>query len=203
MKIKRYHNPTSFIDLLFLCLVGFVFLLVIAFLLIMPPVDDNRKKPKAEFLVTLTWDSQTDDDVDLWIQNPVGDMMWFRKTNIGLMHLDHDDVGHDRDQVIINGQQKTQHVNQEIATVRGFIAGEWIINIHMYAKRYTNPANINVRVDKLNPRFTTLIDKNYIMKDKGEEITVVRMTMTSKGEITEQSELLNPLAGNKITSVGL
>lgn len=198
MKTKRYHNPTSFIDLLFLCLVGFVFLLVIAFLLIMPPIDDQQKKPKAEFLVTLTWDSQTDDDVDLWIQDPANNIMFFREKEIGLMHLDRDDLGRRKDIVVVNGQQITQYVNQEIATIRGVIPGEWIINIHMYRKAYQNPANINVRVDKLNPRFATIADKNYTMESKGDEITVARLTMTSKGEITHQDDVLCPFASQRI-----
>lgn len=202
MKTKRYHNPTSFIDLLFLCLVGFVFLLVIAFLLIMPPVDDQQKKPKAEFLITLTWDSNTDDDVDLWIQDPANNIMFFREKEVGLMHLDRDDLGHRKDVVVINGQQITQYVNQEIATIRGFVPGEWIINIHMYRKAYENLANVNVRVDRLNPRFTTIVDKNYIMKSKGDEITVIRLQMTSKGEITRQDEVFCPFASQRIITMG-
>ena len=202
MKTKRYHNPTSFIDLLFLCLVGFVFLLVIAFLLIMPPVDDQQKKPKAEFLITLTWDSQTDDDVDLWIQDPANNIMFFREKEVGLMHLDRDDVGRHKDTVVVNGQQITQYVNQEIATVRGFIPGEWIVNIHMYRKGYGSPANVNVRVDKLNPRFVTIVDKDYVMKHKGDEITVVRLSMTSKGQITHQDDVLCPFCSQRIIAVG-
>jgi len=201
LKTKRYHNPTSFIDLLFLCLVGFVFLLVIAFLLIMPPVDDQQKKPKAEFLITLTWDSQTDDDVDLWIQDPANNVMFFREKEIGLMHLDRDDLGFRKDTVVINGQQITQYVNQEIATIRGFVPGQWIINIHMYRKGYGEPANVNVRVDKLNPRFTTIVDKDYIMKSKGDEITVTRLTMTAKGKITNQDDVFCPFVSQRIVSM--
>ena len=164
----------------------------------MPPIDDQQKKPKAEFLVTLTWDSQTDDDVDLWIQDPANNIMFFREKEVGLMHLDRDDLGRRKDTVVINGQLITQYINQEIATIRGFIPGEWIINIHMYRKSYQNPANINVRVDKLNPRFHTLVDKNYTMKSKGDEITVARLTMTSKGEITHQEDVLCPFSSQRI-----
>ena len=203
MKTKRYHNPTAFHDLLFNCLLGFIFLFIISFLLIMPPVDDQQKKPKAEFLITLTWDSDTDDDVDLWIQDPAENIMFFREKEVGLMHLDRDDLGHRKDVVVINGQQITQYVNQEIATIRGFIPGEWLINAHMYRKSLTNPANVNVRIDKLNPRFTTLVDKSFIMQSKGDELTVMRMTMNGKGEITGQSDLFKPIAKTKlIESVG-
>ena len=201
METTRYHNPTAFLDLLFNCLLGFLFLFIISFLLIAPPIDDQQKKPKAEFLITSTWDSETDDDVDLWIQNPGGDVMFFREPQVGLMHLDHDDIGKRKDVVIINGQEIVQNTNQEIATIRGIIPGEWIVNIHMYAKRYSKPANINVRIDKLNPRFITLTDKNYTMNARGEEITVLRFSMTGKGEVTEQDDMFKSIAASRITAI--
>jgi len=201
MNHRSYHNPRAFVDLLFLCLVGFAYLFIIAYLMIMPPVDEQQKKPKAEFLITSTWDSDTDDDVDLWIQNPGGDVMFFREKEIGLMHLDHDDIGRGRDIVVVNGQRIVQNTNQEIATIRGIIPGEWIINIHMYSKRHSKPANINVRVDKLNPRFMTLTDRNYIMNARGEEITVLRFSMTGKGEVTEQDDMFKPIAASRIAAV--
>jgi hypothetical protein len=118
------------------------------------------------------------------------------------MHLDHDDIGHRHDTIIVNGQRVTQDVNQEIATIRGYIPGEWIINCHMYAKRYQKPANVNIRVDKLNTKFKTLLDKNYIMKAKGDEITVTRMMMNTKGEITGQDEVFSPIASQKLIATG-
>lgn len=202
MKKIRYHNPTSFLDLLFNCLVGFVFLFVMSFLLIAPPVDEQQKKPKAEFLVTLTWDSETNDDVDLWIQDPANNIMFFSEKEVGLMHLDRDDLGHRKDTVFLNGQQITQYVNQEIATIRGFVPGEWIINTHMYRKSYKNPANVNVRIDKLNPRYTTIADKSYTMEKKGDEITVIRMMMNNKGEITHQDDVMCPFASQKLIATG-
>lgn len=193
-------NTTSFIDLLFLCLFGVTFLFFLAFLLITPPIDDQRKKPKAEFLITLTWNGQTNDDVDLWVQNPAGDVMFFRQMNIGLMHLDHDDIGWTRDTIVSGGQRIIKYVNQEIATIRGIIPGEWIINIHMYAKRYGSAATINVRVDKLNPRFTTIVDKDYVMMSRGEEITVTRMVMTGKGEIESINDMFSPVVKQKLVA---
>lgn len=202
MKTTRANSNTSFIDLLFLCLFGVLFLFFLAFLLIVPPVDDQKKKPKAEFLITLTWDSQTDDDVDLWIKDPGNNIMFFRQKEIGLMHLDRDDLGHSKDVVIVNGQKIVQYSNQEIATIRGFIPGEWIINIHMYRKSYKSAANVNVRVDKLNPQFMTITDKNYTMKNRGDEITVTRLTMASKGEIINQDEVFYPFVSQKLIMTG-
>lgn len=202
MKMTQANSNTSFIDLLFLCLFGVLFLFFLAFLLIMPPIDDQQKKPKAEFLITLTWNIGTDDDVDLWIQDPADNIMFFREKNLGLMHLDHDDIGVTRDIVMLDGQQILNPINQEIATIRGFVPGEWVINIHMYAKRHPKTANVNVRVDKLNPRFHTLVDKNYIMENKGDEFTVVRLTMTAKGEITQQDDLFESLAMKKLINTG-
>ena len=189
MKTQANSN-LSFIDLLFVQLFGVTFLFVLAVLLITPPIDDQQKKPKAEFLITLTWDGQVNDDVDLWVQDPADNIMFFRAKEIGFMHLDRDDLGHIK-------------YNQEIATIRGILPGEWVINTHMYSKRGSNPTDVCVRVDKLNPRFTTIIEKRYVMENKGDEVTVVRMTMNAKGKITEKSDIFKELAGQKIVSIGV
>ena len=198
MKKQRYHNPTSFIDLLFNCLVGFVYLFVISFLLIAPPVDDQKKKPKAEFLITLTWDSVSNDDVDLWIQSPIDEICFFREKEKTMVHLDRDDIGTRYDNIVINGLELVQNVNQEIATIRGFIPGEWIVNIHMYAKRWVEDATVNVRIDKLNPKFQKILDKNYTMKVKGEEYTVARMTMTARGDIINQNDMYTSIVSKRL-----
>ena len=202
MKNKRYHNPTSFLDLLFNCLVGFVFLFVMSFLLIAPPIEDQQKKPKAEFLTTLTWDGTLNDDIDLWMQNPLGDIMFFREKEKGFMHLDRDDLGHSTDTIYYRGQVITKNINQEIATIRGVIPGEWVINLHMYGYKSGSEDHVNVRIDKLNPRFTTILDKNYIMKTHGEELTVTRMVMNTKGEIINQDDTLYPMVANRLARDG-
>ena len=51
----KYHSHTSFLDLLFNTLVGFVMLFIIAFLLISPIKKKKDIEQKAEYVITVTW----------------------------------------------------------------------------------------------------------------------------------------------------
>ncbi len=73
--------------------------------------------------------------------------------------------------------------------IRGFIPGEWILNMHMYKKRDEGPTTVTVQIDKLNPKVTTILFKEIIMTEAWEEITVTRFEMTSQGDIIDLDDL--------------
>ena len=74
---NRFFSSTAFIDLLFNIIVGVAFLFMIAFLLINPVSKKNDVESKADYLIILTWDNKSHDDIDLWIRDPVGKVMSF------------------------------------------------------------------------------------------------------------------------------
>ena len=65
---KSYHSNTSFLDILFNTLVGFVLLFIIAFLLISPVKKKKEIEQKAEYVITVTWPGELSDDVDSWLR---------------------------------------------------------------------------------------------------------------------------------------
>jgi len=187
---RIYYNNTSFLDLLFNTLVGFVFLFIVAFLLINPSVKKADIKTKAEFVITVTWNDNSRDDVDTWLQDPVGNVLHFRQKDVGLAHLDRDDLGKANDVIILNDGSKVEYPhNQELTTIRGFLSGEWVLNLHMYSKRDQNPTPVEVRIEKLNPRVQTVFYKKILMTTKWEEVTVTRFVMTNQGDIISWDEL--------------
>jgi hypothetical protein len=191
MKPRRiYYNNTSFLDLLFNTLVGFVLLFIIAFLLINPNIKKADIKTKAEFVITVTWNDNSQDDVDTWLQDPAGNVLHFRQKDVGLAHLDRDDLGKINDIIILDDGRRVEYThNQELATIRGFLTGEWVLNVHMYSKRDANPTLVEVRIDKLNPKVQTLFYKKIVMKSKWEEVTVTRFVMTNQGDIISWDDL--------------
>jgi hypothetical protein len=191
MRPRRiYYNNTSFLDLLFNTLVGFVFLFIVAFLLINPSIKKADIKTKAEFVITVTWNDNSQDDVDTWLEDPVGDVVHFRQKDVGLAHLDRDDLGKTNDVIILDDGSKVEYPhNQELTTIRGFVPGEWVLNVHMYCKRDLDPTPVEVRIDKLNPTVQTIFYKKILMKTKWEEITVTRFVMTNQGDIISWDEL--------------
>lgn len=190
MSKKYYNSYRSLLDLLFLTAAGFVFLFFIAFMMIEPESNETQIRTKAEYVVTVTWEHDSPDDVDVWVRDPTGNLLYFKKKEIGLMHLDRDDLGDANDSYILSdGTVISYDYNQEIVTIRGIIPGEWVLNIHMYSKKTKKPTDVVVRMDKLNPSVKTIVNQMYTLEKKWDQITVLRFTLDSKGEIISRSKL--------------
>ena len=199
---KSYANKTPFLDVLFNTLLGFVLLFTMAFMMMNVEKQDANAKMKAEYLISITWQDKSADDVDVWMEDPLGNVLFFRNKEIPMAHLDRDDLGIVNDTVILpNGVREIYERNQEIVTIRGFIPGEWILNIHMYRKIDKEPAIVEVRMDKINPKFKTIFSKKYTMGTFWEEITVSRFTMSADGQIMSLDDLPKRLI--KSTVVGI
>ena len=182
--MKTFYNPTTLHDLLMNTLVGFVLLFTVAILLINPSKKNADIKTKAEFVITVTWDLKCDSDVDTWLEDPAGNRLHFRSKELGLMHLDRDDLGTANDVTWVNGQRIKYEYNQELTTIRGFIPGEWVLNLHLYNKNeWERPVTVSVRIDKLNPTSVTVFNKEITLNETGEEVTVTRFHMTADGDI--------------------
>jgi len=165
-------------------LLGFVFLFVTSFLQINVKAEQAGVVLKAEYIVTLTWDDKSSDDVDMWLEDPVGNIVFFKSQEAGLMHLDRDDVGHRKDFISLrSGQVIDVESNFEVLSIRGFIPGEWTLNLHMFAKRDTAPVRAVIKMEKINPRVETIFVKEFTMSEEWQEITVARFTMGYGGDI--------------------
>ena len=189
MMFRSYYNPTTLHDLLMNTLLGFVLLFTVAILLINP---DSGKKidTKAEFVIAVTWPDDSVADVDTWLEDPEGAIAHFRQKDIHLMHLDRDDLGKSNDVVWVGGHKIVYPFNQELTSIRGFVPGEWVLNVHLYNKKeHKGPIKVSIRIDKLNPNTATIFTKTVILNNTGEEITVTRFTMTADGDIVDWDDL--------------
>ena len=59
-----------FTDILFNALLGFAFMVFIAFSLINPDAKSGDVNVKAEMIVTVSWPDNTEDDVDTYVEDP-------------------------------------------------------------------------------------------------------------------------------------
>ena len=82
-----------FTDMLFNVVIGLAFMVFIAFALINPTAKSGAIEMKAEFLITMTWPDNDPNDMDIYVQDPAGNIVWYHGREAGLMHLDHDDRG--------------------------------------------------------------------------------------------------------------
>ena len=224
----RFKSSLGFIDLLFNILLGFAFLFIIAFLLIKPEAKKKDFDRRAEFVIILEWDHDAADDLDLYVQDPTNDKVSFRLPIANYMHLDKDDLGKRNDTIInADGTTSTVMINREVVTIRGIMAGEYIINAHYYSTRVYNGSQIEPderTVDYRNKPQTDLTVKIELHKvspykilwagekkftHRGQEETFLRFVLDGDGNIVppftfEPKEFVNPLMGmgNYITPIG-
>jgi len=194
-KTRSYHSNTAFLDILFNTLVGFVLLFIIAFLLISPVKKKKEIEQKAEYVITVTWPDEFGDDVDSWLEDPTGKIMYFRKKEAGLMHMDRDDLGKLNDQQFVPGIGIVNYpYNREITTIRGIMPGEYVFNIHLYRKEIEGkPIPVTVILEKLNPHVKLLYSKVVTLSYDWEEKTIIRFVLNVDGEVTESFFIYKPL----------
>ncbi len=205
MNNEKYKSTIGFTDLLFNILVGFAFLFIIAFLLIKPEAKKEDFKRKAEFVVVMEWDHDQPDDIDLYVQDPTQNKVHFRLPITNFMYLDKDDLGYANDIVKnVDGTITKVNINREVVTIRGIIAGEYIINAHYYSSRewtrlgqlQTNisdlksekvkdkkkPLTVKIELHKVDPYKIWWVGEKKFYR-KGQEETFVRFTIDKDGNL--------------------
>jgi hypothetical protein len=187
----RRHSGigVAFTDLLFNALLGFVVMFVLAFLLINPVARTGAVDPKAEFLITLTWPDGRPEDVDLYVEDPVANLVWFRQREAGLMHLDRDDLGQRNDLIEVAGRRIANPLNQEVVSIRGIVPGEFVVNIHLYREHDGSAIPATVKVEKLNPRVELVFYGAVMLLAQGDERTAVRFAVGTDGRVRDVNQL--------------
>ena len=195
MKIpsRKYHADTAFLDLLFNSLIGFVALFFLAYMLINPEQKESKNvEAKAEFIITVDWPQEYDDDIDVYVEDPEGHLVSFRRREDGLMHLDRDDLGHRNDTIETQFGTVKYGENREIVTIRGIIPGEYVVNIHAYKKEGSEPIPVTVVLDKINP-FFTVVREVVEIRTTGDEKTAFRFVLDKDGDIKSFNKLKKSL----------
>ena len=190
---REYHTNLAFLDVLFNTLLCFAALFAMSFILINPSKKDNNVVEKGEFVIVMTWPKEMDNDVDIYVEDPEGNLVAFMRREEGLMHLDRDDLGQRNDTVQTQFGEIEYDENREIVTLRGIIPGEYVINVHMYMKREESLLTpITIQHDKINP-YSTIMIKRVTLGDSGEEKTAFRFTLNNDGDVVEINELQKTL----------
>ena len=188
--INRRRNASDpFTDLLFNALLGFTFLFLIAIMFMNPVAKKGIINPKAEYIITVAWPDHSPDDVDTWVEDPNGNLIWFRNREAGLVHLDRDDRGRINDTITINGEEIQNPLNQEIVTIRGVVPGEYVINVHYYATETQQALPVTIKVSKINPTLEIVYYGDTLLEKKGDEKTAVRFVIDKSGSVTQVSHI--------------
>ena len=190
-------NGDAFTDLLFNALLGFAFMFFISFALIQKPQDGGKIDNKAEFIISAEWKDGNPEDVDLIVEDPKGNIVYFQSQQAGLMHLDRDDRGALGDRIVIDGVEMANPRNQEVVTIRGYMKGEYVVNL-LYYKSYDAPTTVKVKVEKINPKLELIYFNDFFLKKTGDEITAVRFTLDDRGNVLDINQLQKPLITGRV-----
>ena len=86
-------------------------------------------------------------------------------------------------------------INREVVTLRGIIPGEYILNLYLYEHKSSNPVEVKVIIEKVNPTLKLVYANNIILEKKDTEVTVTRFYLDEKGEYSSggnQKKVLTP-----------
>jgi hypothetical protein len=173
-----------FTDVLFNVVMGFAFIVFIAFTLIKPEDAAGAVNVKAEMIVTVSWPDNLTDDIDTYVEDPGGNIVWYKVKEAGLLTLDRDDRGDYLDEIEINGVKVRNPLNQESVTLRGSVPGEFVVNVHRYTATSPTPIPVQVKVEKINPVLSVVYYGTVVMDHAGQEVTAVRFSLDGEGNVS-------------------
>lgn len=190
---RSYHSNLAFVDILFNTLLCFVVFFTLA--LIHMNKESAEESAGIEFeafvMIIATWPAEFGDDIDLYIQDPTGKVVFFRNKNNELMHLDRDDLG--RRGELLGNENERLFNNREIVTIRRKFPGEFIVNAHAYSKISYGPIPVNVKVIRVRKN-KIISDEVLIFDYTGQERTACRFTVSHNGNIENINRLSKSIA---------
>ncbi len=174
-----------------LALCAIDFLVCVALWMLLTQGDTHRPSiPTAGVAaVTTTWAAGSDDDVDVWLRDPAGRLCWFGARDSGLMHLEHDDLGASTSERNVAGP------NHERIVLRGILAGEYVVNVHLYLQSDPGPIAVTVQLWSLAGSDRLLLSRIVTLRGQGDEQTAFRFSLSGDGRLLSRSELPATLVG--------
>ena len=171
--------------MLFKALQVIAFLFFIALLAVSPDSKEGKIDSKAEFIITMDWPDNHPDDLDLFVQDPAGNIAWYRHREAGFLTLDRDDRGGANDFIIVNGKKIPSPIREEIVTVRGIVPGEYTVNVSHFQATTGQPVAASVKVQKLNPTAQVIFDNKLMLDHSGDEKTALRFRLDTEGKVID------------------
>lgn len=179
----RRFDPFSV--MLFKALQVVAFLFFIALLAMNPEAKSGKIDTKAEFIITAAWPDSHPDDIDLYTEDPVGNIVWYHVRENGFMVLDRDDRGGLNNTITVNGKKVSSPIRQETVSIRGIVAGEYTVNVNHYLATTGQPVPVSVKVEKVNPTVEVVHYDTLMLDHTGHEKTAVRFRIADNGGIQD------------------
>ena len=125
------------------------------------------------------------DDVDLYAEDPVGNIVWYHVREGGFMVLDRDDRGGLNNTIVVNGKKLSSPIRQETVSIRGILPGEYTVNVSHYLATSGAPVPVSVKVEKVNPSVEVVHYDTIMVDHTGHERTAVRFRVADNGSVVD------------------
>ena len=172
--------------MLFKALQVVAFLFFIALLVMNPEAKQGKIDTKAEFIITMTWPDSHPDDIDLYAEDPLGNIVWYHEREAGFMVLDRDDRGGVNNSITVNGRKIANPIRQETISIRGIVAGEYTVNVNYYLATQPAPVPVTVKIEKVNPHVEVVSYDTMMLDHMGQEKTAVRFKIADNGDMSRR-----------------
>ena len=150
-----------------------------------PEAKEGKIESKAEFIITMTWPDDHPDDIDLYAEDPLGNIVWYHVREGGFLVLDRDDRGSANNTITVDGKKITSPFRQETITLRGIVPGEYTVNVHYFLATKGGPVPIIVKIEKVNPVLEVVSYDTLMLDRMGEEKTAVRFKLAANGNVLD------------------
>ena len=190
-------SPLAWVAIDFLCC-----LLLVVYTMIAPPPKPASIDTLGQYAVEVTWPAGRNDDVDMYVEDPAGNIVSFSDHDVGLMHLEHDDLGKSSDRVQYAGNAAVVNDNRERVVLRGVIPGEVTVNVHAYRMTEPGVCPVTVKLYRLRGEDRTLLERRLTLERRGEEVTAFRFALDRRGKLISHNELSKKLLGTVGGSAG-
>jgi hypothetical protein len=180
---ERPFDPFSVMLFKGLQVVAFLFFL--ALLAMNPEAKEGKVEAKAEFIINIGWPDNHPDDIDLYAEDPLGNIVWYHTREAGFMTLDRDDRGAANNTVTVDGRRISSPIRQETISIRGIIPGEYMVNVHYFLATRGGPVPTAVKIEKINPIVEVVSYDTITLDRMGEEKTAARFKLAANGNVVE------------------
>lgn len=207
---RKFDFRTAYIDLLIALLMGIVVIFMLTTLLIAPITKENEGiKKNADYVITAEWPENVDCDIDMWVRDPLNNIVSYKIPESGLMYYERDDMGKRRSIFDVSGRETViDPDNKEYVTLRGTFPGEYVVNLHVYSCKALNeekglplgaPTNIPVTVElmRINPSLVSVKKVIVTMNEVWQEQTAFRFVMGENKNVIRLMTDYVPVMGNR------
>lgn len=192
MNKQKFKSNTAFTDMLFLMLSGVTVLWVLSFILINPISKTQDVESHAKYLLTMDWADESKDDIDMWLRNPDGTIIYYGRKDHGGATLERDDLGISSDCVMDTetGEPRCVELNREVIAISNPQVGEYQLQFRVYNKfhQYADGNPVRMELIEVNP-YKILFSKKYTYERVKQRVSVIRFTIGSDGKIESYNEV--------------